>query len=470
MKIFENENGTITKEWAKFIASIRYEDLPSEVVNSVKISVLDTIGAMLAGTTSQTYKSIMKLVTAWGGKQESTLIGEGIKIPAAYAALSNAIAARVRELDDALEMLPFHASAVVVPVALAMAEQKGFLNGKDFITAIALGVDIAGRMGLASKTTGINRVPSARSIWGTIGAATVACKVYGLDEKKILNALGLAYRLGGGNEVIGARNSSDETIWLGCGKDAMDGVLACSLAREGFAGPSDVIEAYYCSFERGEYHRDALLDNLGVKFVITQTSLKAWPTCRMTHAAIDGTLQLVFLYDILPDDVDQIIVSLNRLAYERVCLPLEKTRNPKSLTDALFSVPFTVATAIIKKRVSLIDLTEKIVNDANILSMSRKVVPKLNPEIKHPVGRPPAIVEIKTTNGLSYIKQIEYIKGHPFKNPLTQQERISKFMDCASIAKKPLSRAEVENTMNFVDHLEEMNDVKELPQFIFNRD
>lgn len=451
------DTSTATELWAQFIADLQYDRLPAVVIQSAKISILDTLAALLAGTTSPTGEKIARLVKNWGGAPESTMGGEDCRIPAMNAAFANAIFSRARELDNALEMLPFHASVVMIPVGLAMAEQKGSLSGRDFIVAIALGVELAGRMGLASKTTGVNRVPNARSIWGTLGAATVGAKILGFKKKEILHAMGIAFRLGGGSELSGG---DDETLWLGCGIDALHGILSCSMASQGLTGPPEVMEEYYCRYEAGEYDRHALAGELGQTFLITQTSLKAWPTCRMSHASIEATLAIIQKHELVAEDIEEIRVSLNQLAFERACLPLEQKRTPSKVEDALFSIPFAIGVAVVKRKVSIGEFTPATLADPKILRISRSVVPTKNPDVKHPVGRPPAVVTIRTKSGEEYTRRVDYIKGNP-KNPLSRQDLLDKFKDCAAWAKNPLSNAKLEKIIHFVDDLENKSDIRE---------
>ncbi|MFC1962181.1 MmgE/PrpD family protein [Chloroflexota bacterium] len=453
-----NEKPSLTQELVRAFTSIHYDSLPPEVVAAVKVATLDTLSALLAGTASGTSKKVVALVKDWGGRPESTIFGEDVKVPAANAVLANSTMARVYELDAVLEMLPFHANAIMIPLSLALAEHAGGLSGRDFIVSVAAGIDLAARLGLASKTTALARSPGARSMWGTLSGAATAARIMGLGEEKTFNALGLAYRLGGGGSVLGG-HSLDESTWLGWGIDAMGGILAASFARQGLTGAEEAVDEYYLRYEGGEYDRDALLGELGKRFAVTQASLKAWASCRACQASIEGTLEMVSHDQLKPEDVAEITVTLNEISYRVGCLPLDQKKNPRTSLDALFSVPFTVGVALAKGRVTIDSFAWENLNDPVILGISNKVLSRMNPDIKYPSGRPAALVEILMKDGTKYTRQVDYIKGHPVKKPLTHAELLDKFKDCASQAKKPLSHTKIESIVSFIDRLEDAEDV-----------
>jgi len=150
------------------------------------------------------------------------------------AAFANAILARARELDDALEMLPFHASAVMIPVALAMAEQGGNLSGKDFIAAVSWGSSLPAEWACL-ENHGSQPGSCARSVWGP-GSRCVGARISGF-KKEDIGGPGDRLPLGGGSELPGG-DSSMKTLWLGCGIDALQAFLPARWASAGLTGPA----------------------------------------------------------------------------------------------------------------------------------------------------------------------------------------------------------------------------------------
>jgi 2-methylcitrate dehydratase PrpD len=178
---------------------VRYEDIPSQVISATKRSILDTFAAMLAGTSAQGCPDVVAQVLEWGGKEESTLFNDRRRVPAFLAALANGMTARAVDFDDVFEPGTMHASASIVPAALAAAELRGGLEGKQFLAAVTLGIDMICRMGRTHK------IPSGLSgmnvtfQYACFGCAGVVGRILGLDEEKMIQAMGLAYSQTAGN-------------------------------------------------------------------------------------------------------------------------------------------------------------------------------------------------------------------------------------------------------------------------------
>ncbi len=145
---------------AQYISGSKYEDLTSAAIASAKRSALDTMGAMLAGSTAPGIETVVEMARRWGGSQEAHLVGFGDRLPSPLAAWCNGTMARALEIDDCVDFLPIHPSASAVPALLVLSELKEGLSGQDFLTALAVGQDVKIRMGLADRQ---NAMQSARN-------------------------------------------------------------------------------------------------------------------------------------------------------------------------------------------------------------------------------------------------------------------------------------------------------------------
>ncbi len=144
-----DEKGDVARVLARNVVSIKYEDLPAEAVEAAKKDILDTLATTLAGSTGDGIKVVQELVSDWGGKRESTIIVYGDKVPSLNAALVNATMAHAWDYDDYHGLAGVHAGVSVIPASLAIAERRGKVTGKEFITAIALGIDLMCRLGIS---------------------------------------------------------------------------------------------------------------------------------------------------------------------------------------------------------------------------------------------------------------------------------------------------------------------------------
>lgn len=449
-------------ELVDHVARLTYQDLPETVVESVKKSVLDTLGAAVAGSSADSCRKLVKLINLWGGKGESTLISYGSKSPATLAALANSTMARARELDDVHEAAGMHLSATIVPSAFVIAEysktSRGkLIDGKSFILANALGSDLNCRLRMAERIGGENIGWNGETS-APIAVAAMSAKMLGFNKSEILNAMGIAYAQCATNTqayVDGAMTAS-----LQQGLAAQAGILSTMLAGEGITGARDILEGvygYYSLYMRGEFAPEKLMSKLGEDYAIANVTTKLYPCCLGTHSAISGALQLTKEHSIKVDDIQETKISTSSLFYKFLG-GKEKIR-PQSVVDAQFSYYFTVASALVKGELAIDDFTEKGIKNPQVLDVARRIrvvadfrKDKLGTQVA------PVDVEIITKDGRHFGKTVEFSKGHP-KNPLSMEEYIDKFDNCIRFSAKPLSSNSIKRFKQKVEELDKLDDV-----------
>ena len=443
---------------AKNVVNVRYEDLPPEAIEVTKRDILDVIGSGLAGTSAEGSKELFEMITHWGGIEESTILLFGNKVPTLNAAMVNAAMARALELDSYHDTTA-HGSVSVFPAAYALAEKKGNVSGKALITAVALGVDVMIRLGLAPHSwLGWSRA----ALHGYFGAAAAAGKILNLDEGKMVNTLGLAYSLAAGDNQSSVDGALSKR--LSSGFAAKGGVFAALLAQSGITGAENCLEGkfgLYPMFERGEYDRERIIADLGRKFMVTTTCFKPYPSCGLTHGAIDAALSAVREYDIAADDVEEVSITVGTMAYGVVCDPIDIKQKPESPVNAQFSAPYTVAAAIVGRKLNLDDFTDEAIKRTQILQLTKKVKTTMDSEMDFSAAK----VEIKMKSGKEYSKRVDIAKGRP-DNPMTTEEFNSKFWDCVGHAVKPLPRVNIEKVIELVNGLEDVNDVSSIMKLL----
>ncbi len=445
---------------ADTIYRTNYDDLPVEAIEITKKDILDVLGTAIAGGNALGVNEIAGLIKEWGGKKESTVIGFGCKVPSANAALVNATMSHALDYDDGYDPAIVHTACSVVPASFAIAERTGNVNGKKFITAVALGIDLMCRMGLATRLSLRESGWVYTSIFGYFGAAASAGKILGLNNEKIVNALGIAYSQTAGNFQSIKDAVLTKRIQPGFASKA--GVLSALLAERGITGIQNSIEGDYGIYNvylRGQYDPLALTSGLGEVFEVVNVGFKPYPCCGYTHNPIFATLALTIENNIRPENVDTITISTGQNAGD-LLEPLERKRQPRSVPDAQFSIPFTVATAIVKRKVSIDDFTPEAINDPAVLQIAQKVNACILPELTRRQVEP-AIVEIRTKDGNVYSKRMDDRKGSP-ENAMSMDEISDKFRDCASHSRVKLSKRSIDTMISLIKNLEDVKDVGEI--------
>jgi 2-methylcitrate dehydratase PrpD len=446
---------------AKNIVDTTYDKLPSDVVEVAKKLVMDTLAVSLCGSAEEGVNELVEMFTGWGGKEESTIWVYGGKLPCVNAAQINATMVHASDYDDTHDPSPVHTGAVAVPTAFAIGEMLGGIDGKKLIAALTLGVDVTVRLCMACK------IPMPASGWhytalhGNFNAAVVAGKLLDFDEETLVNALGLAYHQAGGN--IQCIPDGALAKRMGPGFAVRNGIMAALMAQRGITGARSILEGphgLFNTYHRGEYNPEALTENLGKRYLVTDLSFKPYPCCRLTHPSIDATLALKADYQIRAEDVKAITIRVGKYAMEDLCEPLDIKQNPRTIVDAQFSIPWVVAVAIAHGRVGVDAFTGQAIQNREIRMLSNKVVPKIDDSLSNR-GVTPAIVHIETRDGNVYSKRAEIPYGSP-KNPINRDALVEKFRDCASHAVKGLNNDDTEKLIQVISRLERVTDVRHI--------
>lgn len=446
------------------IVNTRYEDLPSEAVRATKEHLLDTIGVVVGGSSAPGCKLLLDQMREWGGKEESSVLVYGGKLPAPNAALVNGTMGHARDFDDNHDTIAYKGSVAAVPAALAVAESLS-ISGKDFITAICLGIDLGCRVGLAIQPKPTHAF--ARAL-GCYAAAAAAGKALSLDKEQMHNAMGLAHCEVG---VAGISTVAPSlTKRLGVGIAARAGVSAALLARRGYPASRDVFHGptgYYSLYERQEGDLSELVEGLGRRFEVVRLGMKPYPSCRYTHGAVDAALGIMGENGLEPRDVARVTVRMTPRDYKTVGgggdeAKVETLRRPSGVVDAQFSVFYTVATAIVKGNVLLEQFSEGGLADPEILAIAKRITAVVDETlVVRDRDVQPQSVEIATANGKSYVKQVDYPKGST-QWPMTPEERMNKFWDCIAHAAVPIDRRRAREAVDLIENLERLDSVSRL--------
>jgi 2-methylcitrate dehydratase PrpD len=444
---------------SEFASNTDYERLPPNVVELSKKVLLDTIGVMVAATTlEKAVLPIIQLVKEGGGKEESTIIGFGGKVPCWNAAFANGALSHALDYStsDSRGVAP---GGVTVPAALAMAERVRHTSGRQLLTAIAVGSEVLMRIGGAITRNPMEFGWVSPMLLGVFGATVAAGKIAGLGPRQMMDAMGIALHQAGGTWEMAEDPASTFRAVRNCFVNKT-GVLAVLMAQGGLSAAKDPLggkHGLYRQYFQGDYDPSVLTKGLGGEFRFETISFKPYPSCRDTHTSIDAALRLARQHDIVPGQVEEIQLTVGFMG-EKLCIPREQRCQPQTSIEAKFSLPFTVATAIARRKVTLVEFSPSGITDPEVLSLARRVSYRVG---KGSPGVDPGIIDIRLKNGRVLHEEVVNPPGGP-QSPLSQEDLIGKFRDCAHYSLKPLRSSDVDGILTFVRDLEHQTDLSRL--------
>lgn len=442
-------------EFANFAASLRFGDLSPEVVAAAKTNIFDTMACATGGISAVGVRDLAGLVADWGGKPEASVWCTDIRVPAPMAAWVNGMMSHARDFDDTHDAAVLHAGVSVIPAAIAAAEVTPEATGEDLIAGVAVGLELISRLGLATSIGIIESGYMYTSLFGHFAATAAAARVMGLDAAQTRNALGIAYSQAAGNHQVTRDAALTKRIQPGFA--AKTGLISVAMSKLGIRGVQQTFEGVdglFRTYLHNRYDPARLRDGLGKRFDFAVLSYKPYPCCRFNHTAIDAALSLRSEMGGDLSDIRAIRVGVNNQAYEAVCTPPEMRRAPKTIVQAQFSIPYTVATALVTGGVGLGDLSDAGLTRPDILALAGRTECRVDPQIEAEWGRAvtPALVEIETARG-TFTRRVDYPKGH-LNNPMSRADFEAKMAGCLDASGLDWPQDTVARFRNAVDHLE----------------
>ena len=438
---------------AEYVSEAKFEDLPNEPVDTIKNVILTILGTTIAGATAEGCQEVVNQVKEWGGKEEATILIHGGKVPAYNAALANSVMARAVDFCDG--MIPgIHLGSSSVPTALATAELTGGCNGKEFLTALVVGSEVAARLNLSASAYNGFDPTGICSIFAT---AAIAGKILELNSKQMLDALALAFNRSGGSFQSNIDGSLAVRVIQGF--VSQSGIMCAQLAQRGITGPKNFLEGVYGYFHlyaKDEYDATAVLAELGKRFKMNNLLFKKYPSCGGTLASTDAILELIRENKLVPEEIDQILVKVTPAIYNLTGHPFKIGENPK--VDAQFSIQYCVANALLRKAPELEHFDEPYIRDPRIIELIKKIQVIPDAALKER-GHRTADMRVTTKDGRSYHTIVDTPRGYP-ENPLTEEEHHERFRSCIRYGGKPLPEENIEKIVSLVNQLETVKDVR----------
>ena len=439
-----------------FVYSTQWEDLPDIARSAAKNVLMDTLGAILAGSQLPQNSALAALAPRLGGIGAISLFGHTAQTTTLFAAMVNATAGVSLELDEGNRLGGGHPSIHVTPASIAVTEELG-LSGKDLLLSLVLGYEVISRVG---RATTMRLDVHSHGTWGTIGSAVATAKLMGFDASKIQKAINVSLSM------------SPANTWTPClegatirnlypGRSSFNGILACHLVDSGFTGIRNGPGDLYTNLLGDGFDPSIVVEGLDEvnEYRIQRNYFKSHACCLYNHPVLDAVESIVSQYEFNCDQITSILVSVPPIA-----LILDNPE-PSNMLATKFSIPYAIGAALVLGRTDVTAFKAEHARNPDIQKIAQKV--HLEPDPRMDLRRydyPSARVCIKLCDDRSLEESIIAQYGD-VNNPMTQVQLESKFVDLAQeVIGLERTRAVVET----VASLEKVTDITELTRLLRN--
>ncbi len=454
-------------------ANITVDDIPDDILNYTKDLFLDTIGCILAGSSADGVKNLRNIIDFWGGNRQAKILSFDDKTSAPFAALLNSVMGHARDFDDTHDGAVNHGCVTIVPALLAVCEALSSgavsalpntnlpnkISGADFIAALAVGLDVSNRLGMAYiPYLHVGWLPT--TLWGPLGSAAACGRLMRLDEIKMHHAFGIAYAQIHANRQALVDGALAKRIQPGFSSSA--GVQSAFFAANDITGAKNIIDGDFgisTLYTAGKVDSKHLTENLGKFFETSNVSIKPYPCCRCTHPLIDSVIAMQKKYNIEWQEIKEGTIYIPPTSMGQIGNVFQIRKNPT--VDAQFSAQYTAALTFINGG------GPKLQDFEEINVMSRKEIIELASRFKviefekSVSGLTPVKLHINLKTGKTLKIRIGDIKGSS-TNPLTHEELILKFNDCLDNSIKKYSNKKRKNIIKAINNIMAIEDMSEL--------
>jgi len=460
-----SSNNPHTRAIAQFVSTLRYEDIPSEVVARIKLLMLDSLGCALYGADLEWSRILRQTLGRLDTTKGCRVWGTAECLSAPHAALANGTLIQGFELDDVHRQGVLHVGAVTLPPLVAVTELRPRLSGRDFLAAAVAGYEIGPRVGKCMGPQHIGQGWHSGATVGVFSAASGAARALGLSAEQTVHALGVA-----GTQAAGlmAAQFGAMVKRMHAGRAAQSGLYGALLAENGFTGIVDVFESPYGGFcttfsrSNDRFNLDELSSELGHHWETMRISLKFYSCVGSNHTTLDAIRMMQENTPFGPDAVDKIVVHGSHVTVEHVGWPY----TPQGLTSAQLNLPFCVATLLIEGDVFVDQFADAVVTDERRIALSRKVSVVEDPTItargsncRHMVR-----VEVQLKDGTRLEQTVEAPRGseHSFAS---EADIVRKFK---TLATHTVSAAKADAVVNLLLDADKLARAEQIAEALAN--
>ena len=416
-------NGPST-QLAAFASGLSAAAVPAAAMARIKLCVLDAVGCAMFATTLPWGKILGDYVAEQGGKPQAHIWGRGERVTASLAALVNGTLIHSFELDDLHKTSILHPSSAGVPAALVIAESRGGISGKEFLTACVAGIEVGARVGMSVGTSHLVRGFHPTGTNGAVTAAAAAGRALGLNAEQMEHAISI-----GATQAAGLMSAQFESMVkrMHAGRASQSGVYGAELAARGFTGIENVFEVEYggyCTSFSDEANLALLTQGLGTVFETEKMGFKIYSCCGSCHTSVEAAKRMLKKKRIDTDAIERIDVRTTQATLLHVGWPYE----PRSITTAQMNIPYCLSVTLIDGDAFVEQFTPQRIVAEDVIALSRRV------HVEHdaafdalgPSGRHKVSVSVLLRDGSRLDETVDSAKGSD-KDPLTDDEVVAKF-------------------------------------------
>ncbi len=453
----------LTAYTAEFVIKTRYEDIPPEVIDLGKKSILDGIGLALTGSQTAAADLVYRYLDSLGGqKQEAVVIGTSKRYPVRFATFANGVAIHSDDFDDTqlavqkdrVYGLLTHPTVSVLSPLLAESETVP-ATGKDWMTAYHVGVEVETKIAESISPRSYEDGFHTTGVCGVFGSTAALARMRNFTTDQFTRAMGIAAAHSAGLR----ENFGTMTKPFTAGHAAESGVVAADLAQLGWTAAESILEAEFGFFHAygGSYNPDVFLNKLGNPwtFVSPGVSIKPFPSGSLTHPGMTEMLELIRANRIKPEDVDTVDVGTN---HNNVTTLLR--HHPTTGLEAKFSMEYCVAVLLVDGKAGLAQFTDAAVDKPDVQAMLNRVHVYVDQEAEAAgYDKMTTMIKIHLKDGRIIAGRADFGKGSP-ANPMSYDEVAEKFRLSAEYVNWPAEKSK--QIVEFVRTMEAASDMRRL--------
>ena len=407
--------GDYLDQLSEFVAATSYEDLSESTLTHAQDVVLDTLGAVVAGSRLPENADLAQIANTRSKSLSSTILGHPLRADPMFATLANATAGIALEMDEGNRFAAGHPSIHVLPGILAIGEEMN-IGGKQLLEALVLGYDVESRLGAATKPR-FN--VHSHGHWGVIGTASAVAKLKGYDASRIRDLINVAAGMSPANS------------WTACyegatirnaypGRSGLMGILAIDMYECGFTGIHDGPSDMFGIILGESFDPDVVTANLGNEYRIEQNYIKFHACCRLNHPAIDAALKVKEQHSFSIDDISTIDVATHDYLAGMV------GEYPRNMLAAKFSVPYAVAAALVHGHADITAFYPQSFEDGSVRDLFSKIHVKQDGEARASENGPSGRISIKLKDGSTLKTEVDIVHGD-YGNRAPRSQLLEKF-------------------------------------------
>jgi 2-methylcitrate dehydratase PrpD len=452
----ETRANPYTAGLADFVAGLRYEQIPGEVKERIKLLILDSLGCALFGAELEWSRILMRTLTALDSSRGCGVWGTDVRLSPPHAALVNGTLVQGFELDDVHRQGVLHVGAVTLPPLFAVAEMKPGMTGREFLRAAVAGYEVGPRVGMCMGQEHIVQGWHSGATVGVFSAAAGAAAGLRLSADKVVHALGIA-----GTQSAGlmAAQFGAMVKRMHAGRSAQSGLYAATLAENGFTGITNVFESEYGGFcttfsrSQDRFNLSELTSGLGERFETMRVALKFYSCVGTNHTSLDAIRLMQARRPFGAGDVERIVVHGSKATVEHTGWSYK----PEGMTAAQLNLSYCVATLLLEGDVFVDQFREDMVADPARMALASKVqvvedpkITALGSKFRHKVS-----VAVHLKDGTVLEETVEAPRGSE-KNFPSAADIQAKF---GKLTRRALPQSQSDRIMSMVLDVENLPDV-----------